>query len=154
MSKVYNYMGEIMGSKRQPAVGAPAKFCKECKKRYSPRRSRCPHCGAVGFYPTGAGYGWTEREMQVSLAHAALINAVTGAIERGQAEPIVEHRSWKVEVIADASGEWCGNAMRYPTYRAADAAGYSLSLRWMLVREYRVVSSEDPVNASRDGGLL
>jgi hypothetical protein len=98
--------------------------------------------------------GWTEREMQVSLAHAALLNAVTGAIERGQAEPVVEHRSWKVEVIADSSGKWAGNAMRYPTYRAADAAGYSLSLRWTLVREYRVVSSEDPPNADREGRLL
>ena len=59
--------------------------------------------------------------------------------------------SFAVEVIADASGEWCGNAMRYPTYRAADAAGYSLS---RLVREYRVVRSEDAPNADRDGRLL
>jgi hypothetical protein len=62
--------------------------------------------------------------------------------------------SWAVEVIADASGKWCGNGMRYPTYRAADAAGYGLSLRWTLVREYRVVMSEDPVNADREGRLI
>lgn len=98
--------------------------------------------------------GWTEREMQVALANARLIAAVTGAIERGEAEPIVEHLSWKIEVIADSSGKWAGNGMRYPTYRSADAAGYSLSQRWTLVKEYRVVSSEDPPNTDRDGRLL
>jgi hypothetical protein len=59
--------------------------------------------------------------------------------------------SWKPEVIADASGKWCGNALRFATY--ADAKDYvlDLALRWTAVREVRVVESEDPVNEGRRG---
>lgn len=62
--------------------------------------------------------------------------------------------SWAVEVVADASNDWIGTAMRYPTYRSADAAGYTLAMGWTEVRVYRVVMTEDPVNVGRDGRLL
>jgi len=54
--------------------------------------------------------------------------------------------SWKSEVIADSSGAWCGNALRFAT--PAEARGYvwDLSLRWTLVRDTRVIESEDDVN--------
>ncbi|HOU23905.1 MAG TPA: hypothetical protein PLN42_06615 [Anaerolineae bacterium] len=46
---------------------------------------------------------------------------------------------WKVEVIADSSGKWCGNAARYATKEEAERAAYDLAMRWMAVRDWRVV---------------
>lgn len=47
-----------------------------------------------------------------------------------------------VEVIADSSGEWCGNGMRFNT--AAEAKDYAIGLfyRWTAVRDYRIVEYE------------
>ena len=47
-----------------------------------------------------------------------------------------------VEVIADNSGKWAGNAKRYATEEEAKAAARDLASRWMLVREWRVCSGE------------
>jgi hypothetical protein len=54
--------------------------------------------------------------------------------------------SWKPEVIADSSGKWCGNALRFATKEEAEANVHDLMMRWMLVRETRVVECADPVN--------
>ena len=54
--------------------------------------------------------------------------------------------SWKPEVIADNSGTWCGNSLRFATKEEAEANVRDLSMRWMLVRETRVVETTDPVN--------
>lgn len=48
---------------------------------------------------------------------------------------------WKVEVIADSSGKWCGNAMRYDTKEEAEKAAFDLAMRWMAVRDWRVVEA-------------
>lgn len=53
--------------------------------------------------------------------------------------------SYKTEVIADWSGEWVPNALRFPTKEMAEKYGSDLSMRWTAVREWRVVESEDPV---------
>lgn len=63
--------------------------------------------------------------------------------------------SWKPEVIADSSGKWCGNALRFETKAEAEANVRDLSMRWLAVRETRVVESEDPPNYRYvDGSLL
>jgi hypothetical protein len=54
--------------------------------------------------------------------------------------------NFKVEVIADSSGEWCSNGCRYATEEEAKSAGSRLAWRWTAVREWRVVPSEDAVN--------
>ena len=54
--------------------------------------------------------------------------------------------SWKPEVITDNSGKWYGNALRFETKEEAEANVRDLASRWMLVRDQRVVESEDPVN--------
>ena len=54
--------------------------------------------------------------------------------------------SWKPEVIADSSGKWCGNALRFATKKEAEDNVFNLMMRWTLVRETRVVESDDPVN--------
>jgi hypothetical protein len=54
--------------------------------------------------------------------------------------------SWRPEVIADNSGKWTPNAMRFATEAEAKLWVDDLSMRWMAVRETRVVQSTDPVN--------
>jgi hypothetical protein len=54
--------------------------------------------------------------------------------------------SWKPEVIADSSGKWAGNALRFATKAEAEANVANLRDRWMLVRETRVIECDDPVN--------
>lgn len=53
--------------------------------------------------------------------------------------------SFKAEVIADNSGEWVANALRFPTKELAEEYARDLMSRWTLVREWRVVKSKDPV---------
>jgi hypothetical protein len=54
--------------------------------------------------------------------------------------------SWKPEVIADASGTWAGNGLRFATKEEAEGNVRNLMMRWFAVREWRVVESDDPVN--------
>lgn len=54
--------------------------------------------------------------------------------------------SWKPEVIADSGGKWAGNALRFATRAEAEANVANLAARWLLVRDTRVVESDDPVN--------
>ena len=54
--------------------------------------------------------------------------------------------SWKPEVIADNTGKWCGNQLRFATREEAEQNVYDLSMRWYAVRKTRVVESDEPVN--------
>jgi hypothetical protein len=54
--------------------------------------------------------------------------------------------SWKAEVIADSSGKFCGNGLRFATRREAETYARDLANRWTLVSEWRVVESDEPVN--------
>jgi len=62
--------------------------------------------------------------------------------------------SFKPEVIADSSGKWCGNSLRFATRAEAEANARDLSMRWFAVRETRVIESTDPVNNSYLDGVL
>jgi hypothetical protein len=62
--------------------------------------------------------------------------------------------SFKPEVIADSSGQWCGNALRFATREEAEANVRDLMMRWFAVRETRVIESDDPVNYRWDEGKL
>jgi hypothetical protein len=62
--------------------------------------------------------------------------------------------SFKPEVIADSSGKWCGNALRFATRQEAEANVQDLMMRWFAVRETRVVESDDPVNYRYVDGRL
>lgn len=57
--------------------------------------------------------------------------------------------SFKVEVIADSSGEWCSNALRFSTEEGAREYGQDLWSRWTAVKEWRVMPSTDPVTEGR-----
>jgi hypothetical protein len=54
--------------------------------------------------------------------------------------------SYKPEVIADNSGKLVSNALCFATEREAQLYVADLKWRWTLVRETRVVASDDPVN--------
>lgn len=63
--------------------------------------------------------------------------------------------SFAPEVIADSSGKWCGNALRFATREEAEANARNLASRWLLVRDTRAVESADPVNCRwTDAGLV
>jgi hypothetical protein len=55
--------------------------------------------------------------------------------------------SYKAEVIADGSGTWCGNALRFATREAAEDYARDLSDRWTAVREWRVIESDEEVTS-------
>jgi hypothetical protein len=58
--------------------------------------------------------------------------------------------SYAPEVIADNSGKWAGNALRFATMEEAERWVKDLAWRWTLVSDTRVVMSSDPVNARLD----
>jgi len=63
--------------------------------------------------------------------------------------------SFKPEVIADSSGKWCGNGLRFATHAEALASARDLMRRWTLVTDYRASESNDPVNYEwRDSALV
>ena len=57
---------------------------------------------------------------------------------------------FKVEVIADSSGKWASNGMKYATPEEAKKAAINLAGRWMLVQKWRVVDSQGNVKAEGD----
>jgi len=60
--------------------------------------------------------------------------------------------SWKPEVIADSTGEWHSNALRFDTHDEADAYVHDLYARWTAVRKIRVVECDDAVTARWEDG--
>ena len=61
--------------------------------------------------------------------------------------------SWKPEVIADSTGRWYANALRFATKEEAEASARELSLRWLAVRDWRATESDDPVNYRWDATI-
>lgn len=51
-----------------------------------------------------------------------------------------------MEVIADSSGEWVGNALVFATKAEAERHASDLFSRWTAVRQTRVVETDEPVN--------
>jgi hypothetical protein len=61
-------------------------------------------------------------------------------------ECLMTVKSFKAEVVADSSGEFCGNMLRFATREEAEHYAIDLACRWTLVTDWRVVESEDAVN--------
>ena len=62
--------------------------------------------------------------------------------------------SWKSEVIADNSGKFAGNALRFASKEEAGRYVRDLSMRWLAVRDTRVIESDEPVNYAIIDGVL
>jgi hypothetical protein len=57
--------------------------------------------------------------------------------------------------MVSTGGEFAGNALRFATHEEAEQSARDLASRWMLVVDWRVDESEDPVNyAIVDGRLV
>lgn len=54
--------------------------------------------------------------------------------------------SYAPEVQCDNSGNWYGNALRFPSELEAQKNVLNLASRWTLVHNTRVVPSDDPPN--------
>lgn len=54
--------------------------------------------------------------------------------------------SFRPEVIADSSGKWTPNMLRFATKQEALDNVADLARRWTLVTDTRVVEVDDPVN--------
>lgn len=61
-------------------------------------------------------------------------------------ETTTEPRSYAIEVIADSSGEYCGNSLRFKTEGAAEEYAKDLAYRWTDVRTWRVIASTNEPN--------
>ncbi len=57
-------------------------------------------------------------------------------------------RGFAVEVIADSSGTWAGNACLFPTIQLAQSYAEDLAFRWTSVRQYRIIVDPRPANAN------
>lgn len=62
--------------------------------------------------------------------------------------------SFAPEVCTDNSGKYIGNGLRFATYQEALENASDLMMRWMMVRNFRVVESTDPVNYRYVNGEL
>ena len=49
---------------------------------------------------------------------------------------------YKVEVVADSSGVYAGNALKFDHVAQAEEYGIDLMSRWMLVTSWRVIEIE------------
>ena len=54
-------------------------------------------------------------------------------------------KPYRVEVIADSSGKYCGNGLTFPTVDKASEYARDLFGRWTLVTAWRVVDTEGKV---------
>ena len=57
----------------------------------------------------------------------------------------VEDKPWRAEVIADSSGKWAGNGLRFTTAEEAEVYVIGLYQRWTLVTQYRVIKDDGTV---------
>lgn len=54
---------------------------------------------------------------------------------------------FKVEVIADNSGNWVGNGLQFPSHEEAESYAKNLAWRWTAVRDWRVVETANEAQA-------
>jgi hypothetical protein len=64
-----------------------------------------------------------------------------------------EHISYAAQVIADASGQWAGNGLRFATREQAQEYVADLAARWTSVTYQRVIETDEPVNVDENGRL-
>lgn len=58
---------------------------------------------------------------------------------------------FKVEVQADSTGTWAGNALRFDSIGEGEAYAFDLWSRWTAVQEWRVVDTADGSVVSDSG---
>lgn len=61
---------------------------------------------------------------------------------------------FKAEVIADSSGQFCGNGLRFSDFDEAEDYAVGLSLRWTAVSQHRVVEVECKCEPKENGETI
>ena len=61
-------------------------------------------------------------------------------------------KSFKPEIKAFGENSFCCNALCFATKIEAQESANDLQSRWIMVKETRVVESDDPVNYKRENG--
>lgn len=61
--------------------------------------------------------------------------------------------AWRAEVMADDE-QWHNNSLRFRDREEAEAYSRDLTARWSLVKRWRPVQDDEPVNAAWEGGRL
>lgn len=101
---------------------------------------------------------WIERALEMALEwrwyRLSLLSAAGLKPPPGQRRPGHEilkqlqygNTSYKVEVQVAGESGWSSNAQRFPTEAMAESAAKDLFSRWMSVKEWRVVATNDPPN--------
>jgi hypothetical protein len=117
----------------EPVAGRDTFLCPRCAARQDAQRRLLASREAV-------------QAQAPQPAPSVAQEAAQAPVEAVRSLPPPGYASWAPEVIADGSGVWCGNALRFETFEEAHANVQDLSWRWMLVRDTRVVPSKDPVN--------
>ena len=54
--------------------------------------------------------------------------------------------SYKVEVLTIGDTNYCGNGLRFKEKPDAETYAVDLAIRWLAVKDYRVVESQDAPN--------
>jgi hypothetical protein len=60
--------------------------------------------------------------------------------------------SFRPEVVADSTGKFIPNGLRFATQAEAEAYAKDLMFRWTSVTDTRAVECTDPVNSRWEGG--
>ena len=80
-----------------------------------------------------------DRDPRISKREARAIHALLKG-------PTPMPRSWKPEVTADSTGKWYANGLAFATKAEAEASARDLASRWLAVREWRAVESDQEPN--------
>ena len=59
--------------------------------------------------------------------------------------------SWKPEVVADNTGNWCSNGLTFEHKEEAEAYVHALSWNWTAVRKTRVINADVAATHRWDG---
>jgi hypothetical protein len=124
----------------RPGKKAPPAPCLECAAARLDSRFQIKIIGAAPGDVVRGGHIMIPTSTGLSIACSSDGRAMNGG------KSWIRSGSYAAEVIADSSGEWVGNALRFATKAEAETYAKDLYSRWTAVKEWRVVESKDEVN--------
>ncbi len=136
-----------MSNHLDPNIVGITVYCTHCQQQKKPiGRS----AASLMHYCTYECSGYSKEphvgDLWPGESEADFGHPVTRTGTRRVPPPVVDPSlKFMIQVQADASGTWCGNAVTFDT--AAEAQSYAMDLysRWMSVRNWRVVDAAGTV---------
>jgi hypothetical protein len=129
-------------------------FCPYCRQIMDCKRAvsfdvEVPEKGTVSRCVCATCYDKAAKELAHFVEHHGYkLTALDGRVlfARAKRAPKPKPVSYAVEVIADRSGKWVGNGLRFATRKEAKVYGADLASRWTLVEKWRVIGTQDEPN--------